>query len=106
MRKWLLHVARTFRAAPDALGNMTAAVRYPDALVTCSKVEGDARVVPSVVVVFEMLSPSTGRYSDIRTDASFSCGALRRVDGELMSTKVGAESSMMVLTPMRDLCDQ
>jgi len=35
------------------------AVRYPDALVTCSKVAGDARLVPDVVAVFEVISPST-----------------------------------------------
>jgi len=33
-------------------------VRYPDALVTCSKVENGAYVVPGVVVVFEVASPS------------------------------------------------
>src|SRR5271156_2605795 len=37
------------------------AVRYPDALVTCSKVAGEARLVPGVVVVFEVLSPTSGR---------------------------------------------
>jgi len=40
-------------------------VRYPDALVTCSKVEGNARVVPGVVVVFEVLSPSNNRIDRI-----------------------------------------
>jgi Uma2 family endonuclease len=37
------------------------AVRYPDALVTCSKVDGETRLVPGVVVVFEVLSPTSGR---------------------------------------------
>jgi Uma2 family endonuclease len=36
------------------------AVRYPDALVTCSKVDDAAREVPGVVVVFEVLSPTSG----------------------------------------------
>jgi len=47
---------------PDAgLATIGDTVRYPDALVTCSKVEGNARVVPGVVVVFEVLSPSNNR---------------------------------------------
>jgi len=36
-------------------------VRYPDALVACAKVAGAARLVPGVVVVFEVVSPSSGR---------------------------------------------
>ena len=37
------------------------AVRYPDAVVTCSKVDGPGRIVPDPVIVFEVLSPTTGR---------------------------------------------
>ena len=37
------------------------AVRYPDALVTCTKAPGTARLVPGVVVIFEVLSPTSGR---------------------------------------------
>jgi len=37
------------------------AVRYPDALVTCSKVSGNAHVVPGVVIVFEVVSRTSGR---------------------------------------------
>jgi Uma2 family endonuclease len=40
-------------------------VRYPDAIVTCTPVAGDARLVPGVVVVFEVLSPSSGRIDRI-----------------------------------------
>ncbi len=32
-------------------------VRYPDATVTCTKVEGFARLVPGVLAVFEVISP-------------------------------------------------
>jgi Uma2 family endonuclease len=47
---------------PDAgVQTMGQAVRYPDALVTCSKVEGEARVVPGVIAVFEVLSSTTSR---------------------------------------------
>jgi Uma2 family endonuclease len=37
------------------------AVRYPDALVTCSTITGDEYVTPNVVVVFEVISPTSGR---------------------------------------------
>jgi Uma2 family endonuclease len=44
---------------PDAgVGTVDGTVRYPDALVTCSKVENGAYLVPGVVVVFEVASPS------------------------------------------------
>ncbi len=37
------------------------AVRYPDALITCAKFPGTARLIPGVVVVFEVVSPISGR---------------------------------------------
>lgn len=36
-------------------------VRYPDALVTCTRFPAEARVVPGVVAVFEVCSPTSGR---------------------------------------------
>jgi Uma2 family endonuclease len=46
---------------PDAgLRTVGDAVRYPDALITCGKVDDAAREVPGVVVVFEVLSPTSG----------------------------------------------
>jgi Uma2 family endonuclease len=51
---------------PDAgVETVGAAVRYPDALVTCSKFDGAARIVPGVVVIFEVLSPTSGRIDRI-----------------------------------------
>ena len=51
---------------PDAgLATIGDIVRYPDALVTCTKFPGDAHVVPDVVVVFEVLSPTSGRVDRI-----------------------------------------
>ncbi|HEY1930410.1 MAG TPA: Uma2 family endonuclease [Acetobacteraceae bacterium] len=51
---------------PDAgLATIGDTVRYPDALVTCTRVSGEARVVPGVVVVFEVLSPTSGRVDRI-----------------------------------------
>lgn len=36
-------------------------VRYPDALVTCTPGPGTDRIVPGPVVVFEVVSPTSGR---------------------------------------------
>ncbi len=47
--------------AGAGLATLNDAVRYPDALVTCSRNDGESRLVEGVVVVFEVLSPSTGR---------------------------------------------
>ena len=41
------------------------AVRYPDGLVTCSPITGDEYVTPNVVVVFEVISPTSGRMDRI-----------------------------------------
>jgi Uma2 family endonuclease len=51
---------------PDA-GVATAgdAVRYPDALVTCTKGQDTDRLIAGVVVVFEVLSPTSGRVDRI-----------------------------------------
>ena len=47
---------------PDAgVATIGDAVRYPDALVTCTKGAESDQVVPGVVVVFEVLSPTSGR---------------------------------------------
>ena len=36
-------------------------VRYPDAVVSCTQAAGTASLVPAPVVVFEVLSPTSGR---------------------------------------------
>ncbi len=46
--------------AGAGLATVGDAVRYPDALVTCAKPPGSALLVPGVVVVFEVLSPTSG----------------------------------------------
>src|SRR5580700_10984045 len=47
---------------PDAgVATIGDAVRYPDALVTCTAGPGTDRVVPGVVVVFEVGSPTSER---------------------------------------------
>ena len=45
-------------AGVATIGN---AVRYPDAVVTCTKGGGMDRLVPDAVTVFEVLSPASGR---------------------------------------------
>jgi Uma2 family endonuclease len=51
---------------PDVgVATEAGAVRYPDALVTCGKLNGTDRLVPGVVVVFEIVSPSSGRVDRI-----------------------------------------
>jgi Uma2 family endonuclease len=41
------------------------AVRYPDGLVTCTPITGDEYMTPNVVVVFEVISPASGRMDRI-----------------------------------------
>jgi Uma2 family endonuclease len=51
---------------PDAgVETVNGAVRYPDALVTCSNFDLPDRKVPGVVVVFEVVNPSSGRMDRI-----------------------------------------
>jgi Uma2 family endonuclease len=40
-------------------------VRYPDALVICTPITGDEYVTSDVVVVFEVISPTSGRIDRI-----------------------------------------
>lgn len=47
---------------PDAgIATIGEAVRYPDAIVTCTQGAGTDRLVPGAVVIFEVLSPTSGR---------------------------------------------
>jgi Uma2 family endonuclease len=47
---------------PDVgIEKVSAAVRYPDAVVTCSKLDGEALKITGAVVVFEILGPTSGR---------------------------------------------
>ena len=51
---------------PDSgIATIDDAIRYPDALVTCTKFADTERLVPGVVVVFEVLSPTSGRIDRI-----------------------------------------
>ncbi len=47
---------------PDAgVETIGRAVRYPDAVVSCTRAADADRLVPAPVIVFEVLSPSSGR---------------------------------------------
>lgn len=41
------------------------AIRYPDALVTCARFPDTLHLIPGVVVIFEVLSPTSGRIDRI-----------------------------------------
>ncbi len=46
---------------PDAgIATIGDAIRYPDALVTCQTFSDTERLVPGAIVVFEVLSPTSG----------------------------------------------
>ena len=57
-----LHGTPCSHFGPD-LGVRTVgeAVRYPDALITCTKFPGTERIAPDVVVIFEVVSADSGR---------------------------------------------
>jgi Uma2 family endonuclease len=46
-------------------------VRYPDAAVTCSPIDGQSDILPNPVVVFEVLSPSTAAVDRITKNAEY-----------------------------------
>jgi Uma2 family endonuclease len=49
---------------PEAgIATIGQTVRYPDAVVTCSKFDGQDRLLPNPVIVFEVVSPTS-----VRTD--------------------------------------
>lgn len=54
-------------------------VRFPDALITCTKFPGTDRLAPDVVVVFEVLSPDAGRRDRIEKAREYAAvGSIRR----------------------------
>jgi Uma2 family endonuclease len=67
---------------PDAgVETVNKAVRYPDALVTCAKAENASYLVPGVVVVFEVLSPTSGQTDRIIESSSVGLTVMQRTDG-------------------------
>jgi Uma2 family endonuclease len=75
---------------PDAgVATIGTAIRYPDALVTCAKLDSEALTVPGVVVVFEILSPSTSHADRIIKVREYAAVASIRRYVILESTSVG-----------------
>jgi len=75
---------------PDAgIATVGDAVRYPDALVTCSALDGAALTVPGAVVVFEILSSGTSRTDRIIKVREYAAVASIRRYVILESTSVG-----------------
>ena len=58
-------------ASDAGIGTVGDAVRYPDALVTCSGFDGRDRLVPDPVIVFEVVSPSSIREDRILKPAEY-----------------------------------
>jgi Uma2 family endonuclease len=53
--------------------------RYPDAVVTCSPAQGGSRLVPNPVVVFEVISPTSGHVDRIVKVREYAAvGSIRR----------------------------
>jgi Uma2 family endonuclease len=73
-------------AAVATVGN---ALRFPDALVTCAKLDLAARIVPDPVIVFEVLSASTSRTDRIDKVREYAAVASIRRYVILESTSVG-----------------
>ncbi|WP_459677763.1 Uma2 family endonuclease [Acidisoma sp. 7E03] len=75
---------------PDA-GVETAnhAVRYPDALVTCTKFDNQTKRIPGVVIVFEVISPSTSRIDRIVKVREYAAVSSIRRYVILESTSIG-----------------
>jgi Uma2 family endonuclease len=75
---------------PDAgLATVGNAVRYPDALVTCSPFDGTALTTPGVIVVFEIVSPNSSRNDRIIKVREYAAVASIRRYVILESTNVG-----------------
>jgi Uma2 family endonuclease len=49
----------------NGVATVGKAVRYPDAVITCSKQEGTSRLITDAVVVFEVVSPSSVRMDHV-----------------------------------------
>ena len=61
-----LRGGRCWPYGPDAgLATIGNAVRYPDAMVSCTPAPGLEHAIPNPVVVFEVLSPGSGRVDRI-----------------------------------------
>jgi len=95
----------------QTIGN---AVRYPDALVSCTKFPGTHRLAPDVRVIFEVLSPTSGRADRIEKVREYAAiASMRRYviveskfSGVLVLHRVEAAAAWTALTlTSEDLLD-
>jgi Uma2 family endonuclease len=76
---------------PDAgVATISAAIRYPDALVTCSPFDREALTIPGVIVVFEVPSLNTSRTDRILKVREYAAVPSIRRYVILESTGIGA----------------
>ncbi len=73
---------------PDLGVQAGAAIRYPDALVTCTKFPGTERLAPDVCIVFEALSPSTASRRPSHWPTSWGCRKSASKYRSLSSTRM------------------
>lgn len=81
-------------------------VRYPDALITCTKFPGTERLAPDVVIIFEVVSSDSGRRDRIEKVREYaSVASVRRsiiveslVSGLLVLYREQADAAFTVLT--------
>jgi Uma2 family endonuclease len=69
LRQRLKSPCRVFRNDLKILTN--GKVRYPDAAVTCSPIDGQSDILPNPVVVFEVLSSSTASVDRVTKNAEY-----------------------------------
>jgi Uma2 family endonuclease len=85
-------------------------VRYPDALITCTKFAGTAQLAPDVRVIFEVLSPSSGQTDRIEKVREYAAiGSMRcyiivetRSAGLLVLRRQRAEDAWTAFALARD----
>lgn len=65
-------------------------VRYPDAAVTCSPIDGTSDILPNPVVVFEVLSPSTATVDRVIKNAEYEATASIQRYVMLEQTRIAA----------------
>ena len=73
IRRVLRLPCRVFRGDVKLL--VAGRVRYPDAVVTCSPIDGQSDILPKPLVVFEVLSPSTAAVDRISKNAEYAATA-------------------------------
>jgi len=69
LRRRLAAPCRAFSGDVKVL--VAGRVRYPDAMVTCSPIDGRSDILPNPVVVFEVLSASTASVDRVTKNAEY-----------------------------------